>query len=246
MNTYLKDQTVRYRNKYNVNEQVIDQFNNSPVADKVMTVSDIIESSNYSTFIEYEDVNLKRSKELFSKEIIAETKSDNLILNMFNAHNLMLDNLFKPLNLKHILDIHEKIMNGFGKVSPGKVRDTEVYIGDGYNIRTFVKAVDLNYELIRFIKNFNSLNQAQDNYNLLKEIMWIKKEFIRIHPFKDGNGRTSRLLLQKLLLENYLPVSTYSNWIREDYHDIMELSVETGRINILTDFYLSNITKEEK
>lgn len=44
-------------------------------------------------------------------------------------------------------------------------------------------------------------------------------EFLRIHPFDDGNGRTSRLLLNyNLLLQGHAPVVFPAN-IKEDYFD---------------------------
>lgn len=37
---------------------------------------------------------------------------------------------------------------------------------------------------------------------------WTHAEFVRIHPFRDGNGRTSRLIMNYQLIKNgYLPVS---------------------------------------
>lgn len=37
---------------------------------------------------------------------------------------------------------------------------------------------------------------------------WTHAEFVRIHPFVDGNGRTSRLIMNYQLMENgYLPIS---------------------------------------
>ena len=44
-------------------------------------------------------------------------------------------------------------------------------------------------------------------------------EFLRIHPFDDGNGRTSRLILNyNLLLQGHAPVVLPSN-VKEEYFD---------------------------
>lgn len=37
---------------------------------------------------------------------------------------------------------------------------------------------------------------------------WTHAEFVRIHPYADGNGRTSRLIMNYQLLANgFLPIS---------------------------------------
>ena len=37
---------------------------------------------------------------------------------------------------------------------------------------------------------------------------WTHAEFVKIHPFTDGNGRTSRLIMNYQLMKNgYLPIS---------------------------------------
>lgn len=42
----------------------------------------------------------------------------------------------------------------------------------------------------------------------IQSAAWTHAEFVRIHPFVDGNGRTSRLIMNYQLMENgYLPIS---------------------------------------
>lgn len=41
--------------------------------------------------------------------------------------------------------------------------------------------------------------------------------FVSIHPFRDGNGRTARLLMNLLLIRAGYPIVIINNQIRNDY-----------------------------
>ena len=44
--------------------------------------------------------------------------------------------------------------------------------------------------------------------NAIELAAWTHAEFVRIHPFVDGNGRTSRMIMNyQLLASGFLPVS---------------------------------------
>lgn len=64
---------------------------------------------------------------------------------------------------------------------------------------------------------------------------WTHAEFVRIHPFVDGNGRTSRLLMNyQLLLNGYLPVSVAKE-SRLDYYNALEQYAVRGDLKPFAD-----------
>ncbi|WP_198023016.1 Fic family protein [Paenibacillus zanthoxyli] len=50
-------------------------------------------------------------------------------------------------------------------------------------------------EMYRQVKNFYADLPEKDAANAIKLAAWTHAEFVRIHPFTDGNGRTSRLIM---------------------------------------------------
>jgi len=51
-------------------------------------------------------------------------------------------------------------------------------------------------------------------------------EMVKIHPFKDGNGRTARLLLNLILLKKGFPICNIKRSERPDYYNALSLADE--------------------
>ena len=59
---------------------------------------------------------------------------------------------------------------------------------------------------------------------------WAHAEFVRIHPFSDGNGRTARLIMNyELMAGGFLPVSVRVK-DREEYYAALDLYATQGDI----------------
>ena len=62
--------------------------------------------------------------------------------------------------------------------------------------------------------------------NPIKLAAWTHAEFVRIHPFIDGNGRTSRLIMNyQLMINGFLPVSIAKESRLEYYNALEEYAV---------------------
>ena len=87
------------------------------------------------------------------------------------------------------------------------------------------------------------MNTLIDNYNnselhpILKAVIF-KVCFIRIHPFRDGNGRISRVLLNYMLVRHGLPTVTIRGTHKDEYFNALDTAIEnndyTQIINLVT------------
>ena len=154
----------------------------------------------------YEVVNHKKAYE-YVKKCIAENK-------------LLTENIVKDL---HAI-LTENIIVG------GIYRNQEVRIsGAGFT-------PPAGNEMYVQIKSFYEDLKYKKDLNPIELAAWTHAEFVRIHPFVDGNGRTSRLLMNyQLMINGYLPVSVDKE-DRLDYYNALEQYAAHGKLEPFADF----------
>ena len=96
-----------------------------------------------------------------------------------------------------ILKLHSILMNGV-KSDAGSYRKHNVRIvGTFVPTANYLKVPEMMKQISKDINNKKS--------DVVAHIAEMHSRFEQIHPFSDGNGRTGRLLMHAMLLENQLP-----------------------------------------
>ena len=142
--------------------------------------------------------------EAFKKETDMEKKKK-IFFHIKNNRKLTLDFIIKIANTinKHSMFISQ----GFRKVDNAVKFDGKYPIEKPENIENKMKELLNNY-----YGDWQELDvfEREAKFNI---------EFLRIHPFEDGNGRASRLLLNyNLLIQGHAPV-VFPAKIKEEYFD---------------------------
>ena len=84
------------------------------------------------------------------------------------------------------------------------------------------------------IKNLYADLPYKSDLNPIELAAWTHAEFVKIHPFADGNGRTSRLIMNyQLMVHGFLPVSIPKD-LRLDYFETLESYAVNGDLNPFT------------
>lgn len=145
----------------------------------------------------------------------------------------------KQLDENIVKDIHAILMENI--ITGGIYRNQEVRISGAAHIPPSGNNMYIQ------IKNFFADMLYKDNFNPIEMAAWSHAEFVRIHPFIDGNGRTSRLIMNyQLMVNGFLPVSidkenrlVYYNTL-EEYAVNGNLEPFTDMISVLEDKQLDN------
>lgn len=121
----------------------------------------------------------------------------------------------EPLNENRVKNIHQMLME---HIMPGGIyRDVSVYISGAQH------TPPPPMEMYRQVKDFYlDLEWKGDSLDAVALAAWTHAEFVRIHPFRDGNGRTSRLLMNYQLMAKGFPAVDIAKERRLEYFNALE------------------------
>lgn len=128
----------------------------------------------------------------------------------------------KPLDENIVKDIHAILMENI--LTGGIYRTVNVRIS-GAKHKPPVPG-----EMYQQIKNFYADMPYRAESNAVEFAAWTHAEFVKIHPYVDGNGRTSRMIMNYQLMANgFLPVSIAKE-NRLEYFEVLESYAVTGEL----------------
>ena len=132
----------------------------------------------------------------------------------------------EPVTEDTILRLHEIIMQGILGVDAGAYRRQAVRIvGSSHIPPNWVKIPDAMEGFITW------LNQGAGEEHPIVFAAKAHVSLVGIHPFIDGNGRVSRMLVNLLLMRASYPPALYSSTNRAEYLDSLERAHVEGHMD---------------
>ena len=121
-----------------------------------------------------------------------------------------------------IKEIHALILHGIDRENAGRYRTVPVMISGSTHMPPQPYLIEKQME--DFILRFKQMEKEKVHPVLIAA--YLHDELVRIHPFIDGNGRTSRLLMNLYLLRNGYIIITLkgSNDAKVSYYMALEKS----------------------
>lgn len=212
---------MNYEKLYQKKEQLNKVWNSIPKESLISFEKSFeIEYAHNSTAIEGNTLTLIQTKAVLEEGISIGGKTLRELYEVTNhakafayVKDCVSEN--KPLDEKIVRDIHDLLMDNI--IVGGIYRNIEVRIS-GSKHKPPVPS-----EMYRQVKNFfEDIPLKSKTMNPIELAAWTHAEFVKIHPFVDGNGRTSRMIMNyQLMLNGFLPVSVAKE-DRLEYFDTLE------------------------
>ncbi len=145
----------------------------------------------------------------------------------------------KEIAERDILYLHKLFYQNIDGDFAGRYRDIPVFIsGSNYPVS---KVEDIQSEIEDLCK---WIKTERKNYHPVEFAAILHKKFVFIHPFKDGNGRVARLLMNTALIQDgYLP-ALIPPILRSEYISLFEKAYEND--SLFVDFIIERELESQK
>lgn len=180
------------------------------------------EISTYaSTSIEGNPLPLTEVKKVLKSKPDQARKSEQEVLNYNQALeelNKLITTEKSPFNLNLILKIHKQVVSTLiPELQTGQLRTDPVFVNDprsGQSVYLPPDAKDV-FGLMDELVTFVTHSRGKIDPLILAGIF--HKQFVLVHPFMDGNGRTARLATKVLLAD--MGLNTFNLFSFENYYN---------------------------
>lgn len=133
-------------------------------------------------------------------------------------------------------------ISGTFDTSAGDLRKAQVYVDRKY----FPDFTKIEHLLNKLIENINERLDKVTGNEILKLSADIHYNLVNIHPFGDGNGRTSRLMMNYIQMYHQEPLIKIFTEDRATYIDALNKAEEENDISVFRNFICSQQIKYYK
>lgn len=127
----------------------------------------------------------------------------------------LLDN--RTISERDILAMHQMFYESIEEEYAGKYRNMDVFISGSKYPVTEPKRIEA--EMARL---FQWILTERDQFHPVAFASQLHKRFVFIHPFKDGNGRIARLIMNTALIQDGYLLAVIPPVLRHEYIELLE------------------------
>ena len=203
-----------------------------------------INSIHSSLAIENNNLSYEQVVDVINdKLVMGPQKEIQEVKNAYNAYEMLTE--LNPYSLDDLKKVHG-VMTFLTIKESGEFRKGSEGVFDGDKCIFICPPADRVKSLMEDL--FNWMKENKDNIHPLILSSIFHYEFVFIHPFNDGNGRTARLW-QNIILYNwkrifeYLPIESRIHKYQEEYYNVIAKSHINGNSNEFIEFMLKMINE---
>jgi Fic family protein len=201
-----------------------------------------IKSIHSSLAIENNQLSLFQVEAVINgKAVIGEQRDIQEVKNAYKAYE-EIDNI-NPYSVEDLKRI-QGILTFAIQDDSGKFRNHGEAVYDG-NVQIFMAPPHTMVPML-MDNLFNWMKAVKDEVNPLILSSIFHYEFVFIHPFSDGNGRTARLWQTAILAHwkeffKYIPIESIIKKNQEEYYTVIQNCNNAGNANEFIEFMLKII-----
>ncbi|KPP68930.1 adenosine monophosphate-protein transferase FICD-like [Scleropages formosus] len=124
------------------------------------------------------------------------------------------------ITIDDILEIHRRVLGHADPVEAGRLRTNQVFVG--HHIPPHPQDLTRHMqELVQWLNSEEAFSLHPVEFAALAHY-----KLVYVHPFTDGNGRTSRLLMNLVLMQARYPPITIRKEQRAEYYSTLDMANE--------------------
>ena len=202
-----------------------------------------INSVHSSVAIENNPLSLEQVKDVINgKLVIGKQKDIQEVKNAYKAYEMLKD--INPYSIDDLKKVHGVMTFLVEEVSGEFRTSSEGVFDDNGNCIFICPPGDRVNSLMNDL--FEWLNENKDTIHPLILSSIFHYEFVFIHPFTNGNGRTVRLWQNSILYKwkdifEYLPIESKIHKYQDEYYNSIALCHKNANSNVFIEFMLKMI-----
>ena len=202
-----------------------------------------INSVHSSVAIENNPLSLEQVKDVINgKLVIGEQKDIQEVKNAYKAYEMLKD--INPYSIDDLKKVHGVMTFLVEEVSGEFRTSSEGVFDDNGNCIFVCPPGDRVNSLMNDL--FEWLNENKDTIHPLILSSIFHYEFVFIHPFTNGNGRTVRLWQNSILYKwkdifEYLPIESKIHKYQDEYYNSITICHKNANSNVFIEFMLKMI-----
>lgn len=185
----------------------------------------LIDFAFNTTSIEGNTISLNEANKLLKENITPKDKTLREVYDIKNTEKVFFNLINSKKNIGHnlIIDIHDNLLDNIDDRNGYRIHDIRVFKASFKSTPfPYIKSdIDILLKNFKFKKNINPFALCSIFHH----------KFEKIHPFYDGNGRTGRILMNSLLINDGYPPVIITKKNRSIYLDTLSIADNSDILN---------------
>ncbi len=183
-----------------------------------------------NSYLQIDETGVDDENELENVHSVAEQKGLYVVYNSIQNDEVAIDKLgvYALLRYQQLLfsqTPHPEFSGSF-RTESANLNNASIELYPPERIPMAVSG--LNQDVLSVVKMSNHIQETNDYSNIIKyinECVKLHCKLIQIHPFRDGNGRTTRALMNALFKLAGIPPVYVKPEEKKEYHNAMEKAI---------------------